>query len=140
MSNILEALGKTALRDDVTIVPAGGLDKVVTFIALLGANGLKLAVFHDHHGKPEQSLMELVKQKMISSKAVLNASQFRDITNIGVTGQSSDTEDLFDVDLYLHYFNRAFKKQLQGKAFSATDLPQGDRFLNGSKDSFLKKA
>jgi hypothetical protein len=66
----LEAEGRITLRDDVTIVPAAGLDKVVTFTALLGGNGLKLAVFHDHHGAPEQSLMDLVKQKMISPKLI----------------------------------------------------------------------
>jgi hypothetical protein len=41
-------LTAAGLRDDVTIVPVGGLDKVVTFVALLGANGLKLAVLHDY--------------------------------------------------------------------------------------------
>jgi hypothetical protein len=76
VSAMLEARGKTGLREDVTIVPAGGLDKVVTFVALLGANGLKLAVLHDYRGAPEQKLMDLVKQKMIAPKAVLNASHF----------------------------------------------------------------
>lgn len=101
VSALLEAQGRTGLRDDVTIVPVGGLDKVVTFVALLGANGLKLAVLHDYRGAPEQKLMELVKQKMISPRALLNASQFRDLNNIGKSGLPSDTEDLFDVTLYL---------------------------------------
>jgi hypothetical protein len=86
VSTALEAKGRVALRDDITIVPTGGLDKVVTFIALLGASGLKLVVFHDHHGVPEQSLIDLVKQKMIAPKVILNASQFRNTANIGTTG------------------------------------------------------
>jgi predicted ATP-dependent endonuclease of OLD family len=65
IGGFLEAEGKTAMHEDITIVPAGGLDKVVTFIALLGASGLQLAVLHDYHGVPEQSLMDLVKRKMI---------------------------------------------------------------------------
>ena len=129
MSAFLEAAGRVALRDDVTIVPAGGLDKVVTFVALLGASGLKLAVFHDHHGAPEQSLMDLVKQKMISSKAILNASQFRDITKVGKIGKPSDTEDLFGVDMYVSYFNKVYAKQLQNSPIKTVDLPEGDRIV-----------
>lgn len=129
LSSILEAQGRTGLRDDVTIVPVGGLDKVVTFIALLGANGLKLSVLHDYRGTPEQKLMELVKQKMISPKALLNASQFRDLNNIGKNGQSSDTEDLFSPALYLDLFNLAFAKMLNGTVIHEADLPPGDRII-----------
>ena len=129
ISGVLEKAGRTALRDDITIVPTGGLEKVVTFIALLGASGLKLAVFHDHHGTPEQSLMDLVKQKMISAKAILNASQFRDVTKIGTTGQPSDTEDLFDSDLYVDYFNKAYEREHKGAKLEAKALPKGDRII-----------
>ena len=130
VSTLLDTQGRTGLRDDVTIVPVGGLDKVVTFIALLGANGLKLAVLHDYRGAPEQKLMDLVKQKMISPKALLNASQFRDLKNIGKSGQPTDTEDLFESALYLNYFNGAFAKQLNGKTINEADLPSGDRIID----------
>lgn len=139
VSSFLEAEGRVALRDDVTIVPAGGLDKVVTFIALLGASGLKLAVFHDHHGAPEQSLVDLVRQKMISPKAILNASQFRDISKIGTTGQSSDTEDLFDVDMYVGFFNKAYSKELKGSLLQSADLPKGDRIIERIERHLKKK-
>jgi len=129
MSANLESSGKTSLRSDITIVPVGGLDKVVTFVALLGANGLKLAVLHDYHGAPEQSLLDLIKQKMISPKAILNVSQFRDLANIGTANQSSDIEDLFDVDLYLEYFNKAYAAELKKKPLKAADLPKGDRIV-----------
>ena len=69
MSAVLEAGGgRSGLRDDVTIVPVGGLDKVATFVALLGANGLELAVLHDYRGAPEQKLTDLVKEKMIGPR------------------------------------------------------------------------
>lgn len=130
LSAFLEAQGRTGLREDVTIVPVGGLDKVVTFVALLGANGLKLAVLHDYRGAPEQKLMDLVKQKMISPKALLNASQYRDLNDIGNGGKPSDTEDLFEPSLYLEYFNRAFSKELKGTPLSEADLPPGDRITD----------
>lgn len=107
----LEALGKPSLRDDITIVPVGGLDKLVTFISLLGASGLELAVLHDFRGAPEQKLIELVKERIVAPKCLLNASQFRDVTKLGIDGAASDTEDLFDEDLYIELFNGTFKKR-----------------------------
>jgi energy-coupling factor transporter ATP-binding protein EcfA2 len=130
ISALLEAQGKTGLRDDVTIVPVGGLDNVVTFTALLGANDLKIAVFHDYKGKPEQKLQDIVKEKVIRSKAVLNASQFRNLEKLGIDGQASDTEDLFEPGFYLDCFNKAFCKLLNGIVISESELPKGDRIIS----------
>lgn len=130
VSAILEREGKTSLRDDITIVPTGGLDKVVTFIALLGANQLKLAVLHDYRGTPEQKLLDLMRQKMISARAVMDASQFRDLRNLGVSGRPTDVEDLFEPALYLQYFHNAFATPLAGKTVAESDLPSGDRIID----------
>jgi hypothetical protein len=130
VSSILNQEGAEGLRDDVTIVPTGGLDKVATFVALLSANELRLAVLHDYRGTTDQRLLDLVKEKLISSKAVLNVSQFRDTAAFGQSGQSSDIEDLFDPPLYLEYFTRAFAKQLKGVVITEADLPPGDRIVD----------
>lgn len=130
ISSLLEAQGRVGLREEVTIVPTGGLDKVVTFVALLGANGLKIAVLHDYRGRPEQKLEDLVKQKMIAPKALLDVSQFRDLANIGKSSRASDIEDLLPVSLYLDYFNRAFSQQLGNTKVTEADLPAGDRILD----------
>jgi hypothetical protein len=129
VSGMLEKQGKEGLRNDVTIVPVGGLDNLATFIALLGASGLKLAVLHDYHGGPEQRLTDLARQKLISPKALLNAAQFRDPANIGTASKHSDTEDLFAVPLYLDYFNDTFGKSLPAK-ITEPDLPPGDRIID----------
>lgn len=128
VSAVLEAQGRVGLRDDVTIVPAGGLDKVVTFIALLGANKLKIVVLHDYRGSPEQKLIDMMRERMIASKSVLDASQFRDISKIGVSGKPSDTEDLFEPSVYLHYFNDAFADKLS-EPIAESKLPKGDRIV-----------
>lgn len=128
-SALLEAKGKIALKTNITIVPCGGLDKVVTFISLLGANKLKMAVFHDYHGTPDQRLLDIMREKMISSKQVMDASQFRDISKIGVSSQPSDTEDLFEPATYLDYFNKAYESQLMGVVIREADLPAGDRIV-----------
>lgn len=130
ISSLLEATGHTGLRDDITIVPVGGLDKVVTFVALLGASGLKLAVLHDYRGVPEQKLIDLVKDKMISQKAVLNASQFRNLDKLGQSGQPSDIEDLFEASTYLGLFNKAHAGILKGQPLQQTDILAGDRIVD----------
>ena len=127
-SALLEADGGGGLRDDVTIVPTGGLDNLATFVSLLNASGLQLAVLHDYKGSPEQKLTGLVRDKLLSGKAVFNTSQFRDLAALGSDGRPSDIEDLFPVDVYLTYFNAAFSKQL-GKTVTEADIPTGDRVI-----------
>lgn len=129
ISHLLEAKGQAGLRDDITIVPAGGLDKVATFISLLGANGLKLVVFHDFSGTPEQRLDDLVHRRIVDSRVILNASQFRDIKNIGKSSLATDTEDLLSPTLYLDCFNKVFVKQLSGTVIDESILPPGDRII-----------
>lgn len=129
VSTILEAGGHAGLRPDVTIVPAGGLDKVVTFVALLNASGLKLSVLHDYNGKPDQKLMDLVRQKLISGKAIFNPSQFRDLKKLGQDTLASDIEDLLPVDMYLEYFNQAFAKQLGTATVKEEELPARPRII-----------
>jgi len=129
LSAALEQAGREGLRQEVTIVPVGGLDKVATFVALLGANGLQLAVLHDYSGAPDQRLTDLTRQKLIQAKCILNASQFRDLKKIGVNGPNSDIEDLFDIKFYLDHFSKTFEKQLAGNIPAEADLPSGDRVV-----------
>lgn len=129
ISAILDSKGRTGLREDITIVPVGGLDNVVTFISLLGANDLNIAVLHDYKGRPEQKLQEIVGEKLIKSKAVLNASQFRKLDKIGQDNEASDTEDLFDPEFYLSIFNKVFSTQLDVE-IKESDLPKRDRIIS----------
>ena len=129
MSGILEAAGKTALREDIVIMPAGGLDKIATFVSLLGVNDLKIAVLHDYEGKEDQRLMSLVRDKLISQKAVLNAAQFRDLHHRGVAARPGDLEDLLAPAVYVDYFNKAYSKVLNGDAIDRTKMLPGDRVI-----------
>lgn len=129
VSALLEADGGGGLRDDVTIVPTGGLDNLATFVSLLNASGLRLAVLHDYKGSPEQKLTGLVRDKLLSGKALFNASQFRDIATLGENGKPSDIEDLLPVSTYLHYFNATFAKNLAGAAITEAALPAGERIV-----------
>jgi hypothetical protein len=130
VSAILEKAGRTGLRRDLAIVPVGGLDKIVTFIALSGASVLKFGVLHDYRGVAERKLVDLVKQQRISAKAILNASQFRDLSSLGNTSQPSDLEDLIAPGTYVGYFRRAFAGALNGVPIEADLLPPGDRIVD----------
>lgn len=129
VSALLEADGGGGLRDDVTIVPTGGLDNLATFVCLLNASGLQLAVLHDYKGSPEQRLTGLVRDKLLSGKALFNVSQFRDLASLGASAQPSDIEDLLPVGTYLAYFNMSFAKQLAGAVVTEAELPSGDRVI-----------
>lgn len=100
-SSILEEDGREFLRNDITVVPVGGLDKLATFIALLGANELEILVLYDYNKKPDNRLESLVREKIIKDKNILHYAMFRDLkhlkklkkdTSIPLLG--SDVEDM----------------------------------------------
>jgi predicted ATP-dependent endonuclease of OLD family len=104
ISDLLKANKRIGLKDDVTIVPVGGLDKVTTFISLLGANKLNLVClldsFLDQKGKTR--LDDLIKGNIVKQKNVKFFDQY-------VTLERADLEDLFEKSEYVELFNEAFK-------------------------------
>ena len=108
ISSILETEKRTFLKDNITIVPVGGLDKVSTFISLLRGSKLNVAclldTFTDQKGK--QKVTDLVMHKIIKEK---NIRFFNEFANNGKN--VADIEDLFDKDEYLKIFNVAFDKE-----------------------------
>jgi predicted ATP-dependent endonuclease of OLD family len=105
MSNILESEKRTGLKDSITVVPVGGLDKVSTFLSLLRGSKLNVAclldTFTDQKGK--QKVEDLVMCKIIKDK---NIRFFNEFANNGKS--TADIEDLFDKEEYLNIFNLAF--------------------------------
>lgn len=139
ISALLETRGRKGLREDVTIVPVGGLSNVVTFVSLLGANGLKIGILHDYNGSPDQRIADLVKQKLLTDKSVFNVSQFRDLTKLGQDTLASDIEDLLQPAIYLDYFNKTYAKQLSGVLLSEKELPKGDRIVHRIERALSEK-
>jgi len=125
----MEAKGDITLRNDVTVVPVGGLDKVATFIALLGASDLEIAVLHDSTGRPDQRIQEVVRERLIKEKQVLNYGSFRNGSKSGAV-TAADVEDMFTPSTYLGLFNDAFSKELGGRQITEAELPAGDRIVD----------
>ena len=107
MSAILEESGKKGLKEDIAIVPVGGLDKVVSFISLLRGQKLDLVCLLDSFTdqKSKYRLNDLIKMKIIKEKNILFFDQF-----ITLEDNIADLEDLFKKTEYLAFFNSVFQK------------------------------
>ena len=105
LSSILESEKREGLKDSITIVPVGGLDKVTTFISLLRGSKLNVAclldTFVDQKGK--QKVADLIFHKIIKEKHIRFFNEFT-----GNGKPIADIEDLFEKDEYLKLFSGAF--------------------------------
>ncbi|MDC7242395.1 MAG: AAA family ATPase [Sphaerochaetaceae bacterium] len=105
ISSILESTGRESLREDITIVPVGGLDKVTSFISLLRGSKLDIVCLLDsfNNSKGKQKLDNMVKQKIIKDKNIIFFDEF-------TTYSKSDIEDLFEKSEYLILFNETYSE------------------------------
>lgn len=143
ISNILETEKRTSLKDNITIVPVGGLDKVTTFISLLRGSKLNIAClldsFTDQKGK--QKVEDLIKHKIIKEK---NIRFFNEFSNNGKT--IADIEDLFDKEEYLTLFNLTFDKEYPKIKLSDLDtsidtiLKQINKFIGKERFNHYRPA
>ncbi len=118
MSAILESDGRVGLRDDLTLVPVGGLDKVVSFISLLRGNKLNIAclldTFTDQKGK--RRVDDPIQEKIIKAKNVRFFDEFDSLK-----GDVADLEDLFEKAEYVNFFSLAFPEHPSVQMGAITD-------------------
>lgn len=107
-SSILKEMGKEGLKEDVTIVPVGGADKIATFISLMRGNELStvclLDTFTDQSAQAR--LKRMVEQKIIADKKIL-------FYHTVIDQAFADIEDLFSKGEYLNLYNGAFGTTIQ---------------------------
>lgn len=108
VSSILGTTGREPLREDITIVPVGGLSKVATFISLLRGQQLYLACLLDSftNQKGKQRVDDLVRDKIIREKNIRFFDEFTDSDS-----RYAEIEDLFEPQEYLKLYNQAFNLQ-----------------------------
>ena len=112
ISAFLQGKGEAGLSADWIITFVGGLDKVPTFIALIGAQkNLNIAILIDYQKKDQQTIENLYKKKLLEKKKVLTYASFAD-------GKEADVEDMFDPEFYLTLVNSEF-----GTSLTGNDLP-----------------
>lgn len=119
MSNILLSLGREGLKDDITIVPVGGLDKVATFISLLRGQELQIVclldTFTDAKGKAK--IEDLIIGKIIQKNKIKFFDEFVEGYN------QADIEDLFTKEDYLKLYNEAFGKDIKSSDLNGSIKP-----------------
>ena len=73
ISNILSDKKKEGLKEDITIVPVGGADKVATFVSLLRGNELDMVCLLDNFSdqSAKRRLENLVAENIIKEKKIL---------------------------------------------------------------------
>jgi predicted ATPase len=101
MSSILNNQGKEALSDKWVITPVGGADKLATFVTLIGANDLNVAVLMDVSNKDTQRVENLVRNNFLNWKRIIQLNEF-------VDAKEADIEDLFLVDEYIALVKAAY--------------------------------
>lgn len=104
ISGILESEKREHLRDDITIVPTGGLEKVATFISLLRGSKLEIACLLDSYtdAKGKAKMDNMISEKIIHKNKIRFFDEFLPDYS------TADLEDLFAKEDYIKLFNSAF--------------------------------
>lgn len=128
MSEVVRQAGGTPLDPRWTITPVGGLDKVPSFVSLLGGSDLSIAVLMDVAGGGNQRIAQL------ASRGLLDKGRLIYLTEITGTNEA-DIEDLFNVSWYLKLLaaskvGRFAKTQLNGggRVVKQVETVHGGRF------------
>lgn len=127
MSARLTALKRTGLDRRWTITPARGLDRIATFVALLAAQKLNIAVLTDIGPKQRKSLDELRRRNddLLRLGRIFTADRY--------AGQpEADIEDLLGPSLFVHLVNAAYR--LAGA--TALSAPASGRVLEHVETAF----
>lgn len=107
MSDILIKEDRTGLKEDIVIVPIGGLDKIPAFISLMNGNKLNMVAvvdsFNNQQGK--QKLDDMIRKKIIKESKIRFFDEFVE------EKEKADIEDLFTVGEYLKFFKAAYPQQ-----------------------------
>ncbi|RLV64274.1 hypothetical protein STAN_7094 [Streptomyces sp. CBMAI 2042] len=118
LTDIAEANGSTGLDPRWVRTPIGGSGKLSTFVTLLGANKLNVAVLIDSSTKDVGAVQRLRDNGQLGRNGLVEMSEF---TGTG----DADVEDLFDRDFYLELVNRAYAEELT-PPITAADLNAND--------------
>lgn len=121
MSVVAEDKGHTPLDPRWVAVPVGGADKLSTFVTLLGANKLNIAVLRDFATNEKQRVDALVKNGFLKNEKLVLLSEFNG-------GKDADIEDLFGADFYVELVNQAYEGILK-KPIKVSELPAGGRIV-----------
>ncbi|MFG1188717.1 ATP-dependent nuclease [Xanthobacter flavus] len=92
---------RTGLDPKWVMCPAGGIDKIQSFVSLFAGNSLDVIALSDYTKKDRTKLENLRKSEIIKDGGVLSIADF-------VTQEEADIEDLFDPQLFCGIVNATY--------------------------------
>ncbi|MGW5742402.1 ATP-dependent nuclease [Amycolatopsis sp. NPDC003861] len=119
LSDALTDLGRTGLDPRWVKTPIGGSGKLSTFVTLLGANKVDVAVLVDSSTQDVGAVKRLRDNNQLAKSGLVEISEF---TQTG----DADIEDIFDPAFYLDLVNRAYARELGGTTISLADINAKD--------------
>lgn len=132
LSNKLKENGKVGLDSRWTICPTGGIDKIMPFVSLFGANALNVAVLSDQ-AKGDKSKIERVR-----AANILQSERFFTFADL-LDKEEGDVEDVFDPKLFAEILNRSYglkgSNKLTPKKLSETQ-PSTGRLVKQAEQAF----
>lgn len=127
LSEHLAELGRVGLDPRWNLVPVGGVDKVPTFVALLG-NHLDITVLLHASSRPNQRLADLANRGLLNTNRII-------AVNLVTGAHEADIEDLFVPGEYLQLVNSAFDWDIReadldgdGPIVRRIERTRGERF------------
>lgn len=132
LSQTLRAAGREGLDPKWAIAPVGGIAKLPTFVTLLGANKLNIAVLADASLNDHESIQKLRTAGKLSDAGIVLISDI-------VGRDEADVEDLFDPSFYLRLVNGAYAGQLADGTLKVSDLPKGGRITHRIASVFKER-
>lgn len=140
MSEVVREAGGTPLDPNWTITPVGGLDKVPSFVSLLGSSDLSIAVLMDVAGGGNQRIAQLVSRGLLDKGRLVYLTEFTNTSE-------ADIEDLFTPNWYLNLLSAAkvgrfTKAQLKGggRIIRQVEAAHGGRFDHYQPASHLMRS
>ncbi|MFI6485086.1 ATP-dependent nuclease [Nonomuraea sp. NPDC050663] len=129
LSDLAQGQGQDGLDPRWVKTPIGGSGKLSTFVTLLGANKLHVAVLVDSSTKDVGAVQRLRANGQLAANGLVEIREF--------TGTAdADIEDLFDPDFYLTLVNQAYDQQLTSPITTADLNPRDPRIVRQVEDYF----
>jgi len=93
--------GRIGLDPKWVLCPAGGIDKIQSFVSLFAGNKLDVIALTDYAKKDQQKLENLRNSRALKEDGILTIADF-------VNQKEADVEDLFTPELFCHIVNRTY--------------------------------
>ncbi len=129
-SDLVARQGQPGLDPRWVKIPVGGAGKLSTFVALLGANKIKVAVLIDSSTSDTGAIRRLRDNGRLAANGLIAVSEF--------TGTAdADIEDIFDRDFYLQLVSLAYNSELPA-ALTAADINAADPRVVRATEAYFR--